>query len=61
MSFFPFGLNTDGFHSAARAIITESAPEFFQKFLIPSYVLIGLSREFADPPLAVDRVDDVFR
>ena len=30
-------LKTDGFHSAALAIITESAPESFQKLRIPSY------------------------
>ena len=47
------GLKTEGFHSAALAIMTLEAPVSLQNSLIPSWVLEALSRLLLEPPLAI--------
>ena len=57
-AFSPF-LNTDGFHSAALAIITLEAPVFSQKSLIPSWVFWMLFLLLLEPPLAITGILDL--
>ena len=50
-SSFPRGLNIDGFHSAARAIITDEDPVSLRNFSMSSYANISL-----EPPLKMESV-----